>query len=82
MITRENVARVENKLRNLDLSHLTERLWAYLTIQKLLETMEATSDETVKANAKTRALEMSIKVIIFVLHASAVCWEVIVSLFT
>ena len=62
MNVRTNVARVESRLRNLDLTHLTEKLWAYLSIKKLLETTLETFDQTVINSANNKILELSLKV--------------------
>ena len=52
----------ENRLRTADISGFTERLWAYLTIKKLLDKMIESTDQAVKDEAKAKALEMSLKV--------------------
>ena len=58
-----NVQRMENRLRNLDLSHLTERLWAFLTIKKLLdERVRIEADEIARADLDAKILELSLKV--------------------
>ena len=62
MDLRANVARVENRLRNLELTWLTERLWAYLTVRKLLQTLQTSPDETMQMNAKQRALDLALEV--------------------
>ena len=62
MYVRANVARTENRLRHLELTHLTEKLWAYLTIKKLLDTVLETNDEAIVQSAKNKILELSLKV--------------------
>ena len=57
-----NLARLENRYRRYDFPHITERLWAYLTIKKLLNVILQTSDPNVRANAEKKALEMALKV--------------------
>ena len=39
-----------------------ERMWAYLTIRRLLDTVAVSSNSTVAATAKTRTLDLSLRV--------------------
>ena len=44
------------------MSKFTERLWAYLTIKKLMDKMVESDDAEEKAQAKAKALELSLRV--------------------
>ena len=61
------VPKVERESARLGLSNFTERLWAYMTIRKLLDDMLESSDPAQQASARTRAMEMSLKVAVFIL---------------
>ena len=65
MVLGENVQRTDNRLRNLDLTHLTERLWAFLTIKKLLDERLALIDggsESARSELESKILELSLQV--------------------
>ena len=53
---------IESRFRGDKTTHFTERLWAYLTIKKLLDDMKELTNNTEKENAKSRAMELSLKV--------------------
>ena len=56
------IPKVEREATATAASNFTERLWAYLTIRKLLDDMIEVTDAGEKAEAKAKALELSIKV--------------------
>lgn len=57
-----SIQRMENRYRRHRYPHFTQKLWAYLTIKKLLDSVVKSVDENVKANAKQQALDLSLKV--------------------
>ena len=56
------VPRVEREAMRVALSNFTERMWAYMTIRKLLNDMLESTDPDQRAAAKARAMQMSLKV--------------------
>ena len=56
------IPKVEREAAATAASNFTERLWAYLTIRKLLDDMLELTETEAKAAAKAMALELSIKV--------------------
>ena len=43
-------------------AHMMKRLWAYLTIRRLLETAAVSTNNSIVATAKTRTLDLSLRV--------------------
>ncbi len=56
------VSRTEKEAERTASSNFTERLWAYLTIRKLLDTMMKSTVTTEKEEARQEALALSLKV--------------------
>ena len=57
------VSKAEREASRIAYSNFTERLWAYMTIKKLLDDMLEATEAEDRIRAKNRAMELSIRVI-------------------
>jgi hypothetical protein len=56
------VPKAEREASRTAASHFTEKLWAYKTIKKLLDTLMQSTDEAHREDAKARAMQLSLQV--------------------
>lgn len=68
------VPKLERESYRTALSNFTERLWAYMTIKKLLDVMIETTDPQQKASAKNRAMQLSLQVFMHHTFSSFCMW--------
>ena len=64
-IINQNQLEIPNFKTNLNFERITERMWAYLTVKKLLKELLKTENHLLKSDLRQDALNLALKVMLF-----------------